>query len=474
MRELKFDAVVIGSGIGGLTCANYLARSGMKVAVFEQHYKAGGYCGSFKRGPFTFDVGPHDIRGLGTYPVLKNILKETGIDKRVKFLRHDPSDEIIFPGYSFTLGSDIRKTQDQLKRIFKKEAANLDKFFKFVDNFNAMQFASELRKKTFVEFLDMYFTSIELKKALYALVASTATTPYRVSAIAAVLYYKLWVYDSGYYPKGGMQSFSDAFVDNLKDFGGKIYFSSLVKKILISNNKVRGVLLKDGTRIGARFVISNADARQTFLGLVGENNLPQSFILHLSRLKQTFSTFFVMLGLNKKLHRLGMTHRLWHMHTIKDNYISGRGYFKNHDYVVLFSSSLYDPSLASSDGDNLYIMKFVDFKSDGYWNRNKFIKADEYIKEAEEMLPGLSGHISCQVIATPQSFYRYTLNYKGAAGGWAWLPSQVGNPVLDLKTPVGNLFLAGHWTKPGVGVFNVASSGAFVAKTILRFVSRGQ
>ncbi|MHC1624266.1 MAG: NAD(P)-binding protein [Candidatus Methanospirareceae archaeon] len=54
-EEDEYDVIIVGSGIGGLTCGALLLKRGYKVLVLEQHYKVGGYCSSFKRGDFVFN-----------------------------------------------------------------------------------------------------------------------------------------------------------------------------------------------------------------------------------------------------------------------------------------------------------------------------------------------------------------------------------------------------------------------------------
>src|SRR5260221_13632770 len=68
----SYDAVIIGAGIGGLICANLLARSGLRVLLVEQHYMAGGYCSTFRRKGYTFDAATH------FYPLLGNLDTITG------------------------------------------------------------------------------------------------------------------------------------------------------------------------------------------------------------------------------------------------------------------------------------------------------------------------------------------------------------------------------------------------------------
>ena len=92
--------------------------------------------------------------------------------------------------------------------------------------------------------------------------------------------------------------------------------------------------------------------------------------------------------------------------------------------------------------------------------------ADALVVKAESLIPGLSGHIVVQDAASPLTYERYTLNTMGAAMGWAFSPDMfLKRP--DQKTPIGNLYMAGHWTTPGGGVPAVAISGLRAARAIL-------
>lgn len=88
------------------------------------------------------------------------------------------------------------------------------------------------------------------------------------------------------------------------------------------------------------------------------------------------------------------------------------------------------------------------------------------IKTVERVVPRLSEHIIVREAATPLTLGRYTLNYKGAAYGWAHVPDQVGTNRLQPKTHIKGLYLAGHWTTPGGGTIAVALSGKTTAEMI--------
>src|SRR5688572_32939292 len=94
--ERSYDVVIVGAGIGGLICANLLAREGLRVLLVEQHYMVGGYCSTFRRKGFTFDAATH------FYPLLGNPVTITGsildrLGSRTRWIKMDPADHFHFP-----------------------------------------------------------------------------------------------------------------------------------------------------------------------------------------------------------------------------------------------------------------------------------------------------------------------------------------------------------------------------------------
>src|SRR5258708_35539149 len=128
----SYDAVIIGAGIGGLICANLLAREGLSVLLTEQHYMVAGYCSTFRRKAYTFDAPTH------FYPLLGNPATITGkllLDLGVTngWVKMDPVDHFHFPdGSSFAVPADFDIYLASLKLEFPEEAQALDKFFALV------------------------------------------------------------------------------------------------------------------------------------------------------------------------------------------------------------------------------------------------------------------------------------------------------------------------------------------------------
>src|SRR5260370_16466470 len=124
----SYDAVVIGAGVGGLTCANLLARAGLKVLLIEQHFMVGGYCSSFRRKGYTFDAATHFYPLLGNPSTITGaLLSEMGIT--TEWVKMDPVDCFHFPdGSRFSVPADFNSYINKLKQEFPQEAVNIDQF----------------------------------------------------------------------------------------------------------------------------------------------------------------------------------------------------------------------------------------------------------------------------------------------------------------------------------------------------------
>ena len=100
-----YDVIIIGAGIAGLVCGAFLARSGKKVLVVEQHFIPGGYCTSFKRKGFNFDAAVHHIGGCGKWSIVGRCFKTLGIE--MDFYHLDPMDNLIFPSFNIEIPADL-------------------------------------------------------------------------------------------------------------------------------------------------------------------------------------------------------------------------------------------------------------------------------------------------------------------------------------------------------------------------------
>jgi phytoene dehydrogenase-like protein len=458
----SYDAIIIGAGIGGLVCGCYLAKAGVKVLICEQHYKPGGYCTSFKRGQFTFDAAAHSFGGYKSGHVGK-VFEELGIKDTIKINKVEPSDLVITPDYKISF-SNFEKTLDELIRAFPKEKQNITTFFSLIYNTPSNIFI-QMRHWTFTKLLDKYFKDRNLISILsFPLFGNTGMPPSLLSAFIGIKVYKEFLLDGGYYPEGGMQTLADILAKKFIEEGGELRLSCLVTQIVIYNRKVEGIIINKENFIPSKYVISNCDAKQTFLKLINRNTIDIKFMNKLTKMIPSLSAFILYLGLdNKGSISLLSGNNLWYLlnYNLDSAYLS----VKKGDFSKICGYLIH----ASPDKNTVTAYFNVPFKTRDFWHTNKKRLIKYFTRKIEEtLIPDLTKNVIFKDAATPLTLHRYTKNYKGAAFGWASMPSQIAD--FDFKKPpfINNLYLTGHWTTHGLGIPGVVYDGYDTAKLILK------
>src|SRR5512136_1057147 len=127
--QSRYDAIIIGGGIGGLICSNLLAQAGMKVLLIERHYVLGGYCSTFRRKKFIFDSATHFYPLLGNPTTLTGrVLQKLGCP--TQWVKMDPVDKFHFPdGEVFEVPADFTVYLEKLKAMFPDQSSRIDRFF---------------------------------------------------------------------------------------------------------------------------------------------------------------------------------------------------------------------------------------------------------------------------------------------------------------------------------------------------------
>ena len=462
----KYDVIVLGAGIAGLICGTFIAKQGKKVLIIEQHSIPGGYCTSFKRKGFIFDSAVHHIGGCGKWSVVGRCLKE--LDININFQQLDPMDSIHFPSFSIDIPAEIDDYVDLLKERFPSEKEQLALFFKEFTRLYRATFSTEKHKMllkyqdlTFKEMLDNFFTDEQLKMTLSAQWGYIGSPPHEVSAIGMCQMLVNYLKDGAYFPVGGTQNFADAITQKFIDYGGQIMLSSSVDGMLTDGNIIKGVTTKKGEEIQAEIFVSNIDPKQTFFSLLDKNIVDDSYIRKIENMKESVSFFLLYLGLDNKIDLKGLKRGFYHT--------SNDLTFSDNDWFYISVPTEVDPSLAP---DNKQIISVVVSSRENYDDIDDWVAYKDKMKKhtinyLENFVPEIQDHIEVIDAATPKTLYRYTLNSKGAAYGWAVTVDQTWSNRLSHTTPFKNLFLAGHWTNPGPGICAVVSSGWRVANMIL-------
>ncbi|MDD5005582.1 MAG: NAD(P)/FAD-dependent oxidoreductase [Candidatus Omnitrophica bacterium] len=475
MKE-KYDTVIIGAGIGGLICGCYLSKAGLDVLIIEQQNKPGGYCVSFKKGEFNFDAGGHYLGGVRR-GILGKILEELDLKSHIKYKQFDPSEKIILPNNMLYLRADPRDTIREFRKNFSKEKINIDNFFKFIMQKNFLDIYTKVKKTTFKEVVDSFFESNQLKATLGAFLFNSGTPPGKAAASPAIVLFRQYLLDPGYYPSGGFQKFPDVLAENFENNGGKIILSNKVNKIITDSNKIKGVIIDGNRAIGANNVISNADATETFKKML---DIPNREATIVDKMIPSPSMFILYLGLNINLReKLRESCNIYYFSTYNIDEI-----FSNLDKILMIDKipsifcvpiSLHNYSNEFKKG-SMVILTIAPYKSCKFWDKNKDSISERIVSLANKLIPGLLSSIELQICATPITLSKYTLNREGAFAGWLPILSQTKADLLPQKTSIDRLYIVGQWCTssylPSGGIANVALTGRRVARWIIEDSNR--
>lgn len=460
----NYDVIIIGAGISGLVCGCYLAREGLKVLIVEKNANPGGYCSSFKRQGFFFDACAHSLGSLREKGNIYKVLTELNINEELKIDRYDPCDTIITPDGKIYFWSDVNKTIQGLQDRFPQEAKNIKLFFQYIIECEGLALSS-LRDITFDVVIDKYFVNKHLKEIISLLVLGNIGLPAsKVLALTAVMVYKEFILDGGYYLREGMQKFPDTLAKKFKNLGGELLLRKLVKEINLDiNGSIKGVTVDSLGFVQAKYIVSNVDPMQTFLRLIVDDKVNKYFSEKLSNMEASLSTFILYLGLKDDYMSLPEVYaNIWYLpyYDIEKiySYIL-RGMLDNLDYFLL-------RILPNRKSIQMFIN--APFMNAQYWQENKNKWLDAFIKKGERVIPDLSNNIVFKDAASPYTLCKWTLNYKGAAYGWMSTPSQFAVSGLSQITTINRLYLTGHWASLVQGIPGVAYLGRDTAKIILK------
>jgi phytoene dehydrogenase-like protein len=477
----SYDAVVIGAGIGGLIVGNLLARGGLAVLLVEQHYMAGGYCSTFRRGRYTFDAATHFYPLLGNPETLSGrLLAELGVT--TGWVKMDPVDTFHLPdGTRFEVPADFDLYLARLKARFPEEAAALDRFFGRVREAYLLGLLVYFRGReperlgalaplTVRQVLDETFGDPRLKLLLTADCPHWGSPPGRTSFVFDSML-RLSYFLGNYYPRGGSQAFADELARCFEAHGGHVLMRSRVLRIAIEGGAARGVEIEvrrgqtvSRERIGAGVVVSNADLLQTLERMVGPEHLPPGYLEAARALRPSFPCFLTHVGLrgvpDAVLREIqGYYWDSWEMDRVGIDALR----FK------IFSPTLYEPAMAPPGGQEIIVQKVLELDRASIVDGQAHKQAMERFVRGhlERLVPGIGRRIAVCTSASAETSERFTLNRHGAMLGWEMSPEQLGAGRPDVATPVRDLYLAGHWTRPGGGVTPVIVSAQRVARAIL-------
>ena len=478
---MKRDAVVIGSGIGGLACAGVLVARGRSVLVLEQAPVPGGYLASFRRAGFTFDAGVDCVAGLDPGGLLTWLLGALGVEDQISPIRLDPIRVSRFPGLTVQVDASLPAYIERLGRLFPSEREGIAAFFHraeaiYADIETVLRAVTEERDTpdllpaSLMRYRGLTYADLvrlEIRDARLAAVLSDrcpflGSPPARVSATRMVSLVMSYFRSGAFRPVGGHQRLAEALAEGIRRKGGEIWLGRPAARILVEGARCLGVITEDGTALPAEHVVSNADFFETFGRLIG--GAAGEAALAETRARSLSPSFFIVYAGVRKGSTATVASSVGSFETFDLDGLLGRYVpFSGADALGITIPTVEDAALAPPGHDVFTIHELVPQGLARDWAAERDACLERMLGKAERVFPGLVGGLAYCEAATPVTLERHTRNRHGAAYGWDQGPAPG-----RVRHGIDNLHLAGHWGEAGGGVLAAAYSGVRTARQILR------
>jgi phytoene desaturase len=486
--------IIIGAGLGGLSTAIRLAAKGFSVTILEKNEHVGGKVNFIEAGGYKFDTGASLL-------TMRHVLKELfeAANRRLEdylelvalepICRYFWSDKTVFDA-----SRNLPKTITEIEKIEPRDVSGFEKFIrdarrkyevaertflahslgdlpKLLRPRYARDIAAISSWKTLDAHNRKYFRSPKLQQLFNRFATYNGSSPYQTPATFALIPFVEFGLGA-WYVRGGIYEIPRALKRVANELGVEIRMDCEVEEILCRNRLAAGVKLKNGEEIRADFVISNADAVETYRNLIAEENRKSFPNKKIENAEPSCSGFVLLLGVKKRFPQLAH-HNIF----FSDNY---RAEFDRifrdkrpaeNPTIYVCAASRTDDTQAPENCENLFVLINAPYTSEQTdWEIEKKSYRNLIVKKLEDFgLENLENSIEFEQIITPADFetkYRanrgsiYGVSSNGTFSAFMRPPNQ----SKDVK----NLFFVGGATHPGGGMPLVMLSGKMAAELIQR------
>lgn len=526
-----YDGIVIGAGHNGLVAAAYLARAGLRTLVLERREIVGGACvteeiapgcrasttsyiASMLRPEVIRDLrlDQHGLRMVACEPGLQGVFEDgtvipwwTEHERTVQeWAKISPADAAMFDQVdrhlkhlaAYLQGFFLEEPPDVHARGWARvrEGRRLLKRFRTIRGDEVTDLVSFLTG-SLGEFLDRHFESEHIKRMYLANnVYGMHSPPYRPGTSIGLLFHLLsgGAEDiQGFYGHviGGMGSITQAMASSARAAGVEIRTEATVARILVEDGHARGAVLEDGEELHAETVLSNADPKRTFLGLVDEGELPEDFRLSVKGIKMAGPCAKVNLVLSQEPRWIGMPEdadpnrrslatlvpTLEQAERIYD--VAKWGDIPEDLWLDCVVASNVDPTLAP-EGRHIMtcFVQYVPYRlNEGTWDERRDTLGRRVVETVGRYAPNVPASVGAMQVLTPLDLERtYGLTegnifhgdldieqlfFMRPVPGWS-----------SYRTPVDGLYLCGAGAHPGGGV--TGAPGYAASHRVLRDLKR--
>ncbi len=405
----RYNVVVIGSGLGGLTTANRLARSGHSVLLLEHHHQLGGLATWFKRKGHIFDVSLHGF----PHGMVKTCRKywNREIMESIVQLKNIVFDN---PQFSLTTTFDRNDFTGILINKFKISQETIDNFFNTVA---AMNFYDDQSMSTRELFETFFPGRDDVHRLLMEPITYANGSTLEDPAITYGIVFSNFMNKGVFTFKGGTDHLIGMMADELVKNGVTICKSSRVDRIVTEAGRVRGVQVGDRF-IEADSVVSNSGILNTIYDLAGKDAFPAEFLDKVKTVRVNTSSCQVYIGIKKDAAIDDIGDLL---------FVSTSEKFSSDELLDMHTRSrtfsLYYPK--TRPGHNRYTVvasmngRFDDWDrlDESEYETEKQAMIERTLVHLEDYIPGVRQKIDWLEAATPKTIHRYTLHTKGTSFG---------------------------------------------------------
>jgi all-trans-retinol 13,14-reductase len=467
----QFDAIVIGSGLGGLCSAYIMAKEGMNVCVLEKNRQFGGSLQIFSRDKAIFDTGVHYIGALDEGQNLNSYFKYFGLMDKLHLEKLDMNgyDQISFEGipkiYKHAQGE--QNFIEVLSAEFPHQRKQLEKYIADINSIvNSFPLYNlEGGKKDFNDdwyrtisakhYIENLFTDPLLAKVIGAnnmLYAGNENTPFFVHAAVVHSYLQ-----SAYRCVDGSSQISKYMVDGIRALGGTVLNYHEVVAFDISNDEAKSVTMADGKQMSAKWFISAIDFKKT-MQIIDESHFRKVYRNRILNLPNTAAIFLLSLVMKEKSWKR-MDYNVYHY---IDHDIWNSAYHTEKDWPRVIGAF---PTYTSKDPEyteNMVMMAYMRYDEVEKWHDSfatiphhkvsrgedyeeyKLRKGEKLLGLFEDRLPGINAAAKSFTTATPLTYRDYIGSTDGTAYGFAKDYRVPMSSFFTSRTKVKNLLLTGQ------------------------------
>ena len=486
----KWDAIVIGSGIGGMAAAAALSKIGRKVLLLEQHHTLGGLTHSFRRNGFTWDVGVHYLSGMAPGDRIRDLLDwlcETPID----FVSLGSVYDILHIGAAepLSLSRPYEAQERDLKDRFPNEAAaieawthalrdGLDAMYKIFPTRAMPDFVGDMLDwwnrdaiskwcgRTTKEVIDDLTDDPELAAVMAAQWGDHGGRPSKASFAMHALIAGAYLPSGSWYPVGGSAVYAEHIIPTITNNGGEAHAGVRVDALLFDGDRVIGVRTEDGTEFYSDAVISDIGALETIDAFVADTDAHNAWKAEIRALPSSMAHYALFLGFEGDIEAAGATKaNHWFYPTGDVDVLWKDAPDGTPPHMTASFGSLKNPAhdpgpeqihmgqfLAWSDWSA--VAPFADRppqqRGDDYADFKRRVE-ETLMAQFEHYFPELAKLVVYRELATPLSTVTYTGHHQGGFYGLDVTPERVMSDALRARTPFPGLYLAGQdVASPGI------------------------